>query len=434
MIVNNDNNNLKNEVDKIITLFKKKNFQEALYLSDKLIEKKKNIPFLLNLNGLINLNLENWQSAASVFQKAIDFDDKYVEAYNNIGVAYSHMGEDEKAVKNYNRAIQIKKDYSNAYNNLASHYDDIGNYNDAVKNYVNALEFDPKHMNAQNNLIHLINFFDPKKFKNNSIIKANNEIKKINKTVSVYKNISNKSLFDFYSKCKEIVKNNIQNLNFFDSQIHRRNGYNLNCERHHKAFNKYTIIPEYCFSCFKVQIELKTVTQLFKLFFIFDQLKLPKDNIRKCFIELRPGISGTYKGLIYSSSLDDAKNIKNYTKPILDKLIKNNFTVKIKRGCTEFDLAFPGYKDVDSLDQIKYNQNWKIKEKLVDDEILNGSKKGKKVFSRSLSGVSLGDVLIMNNWLNYAKLINDFSYKDITNEIFFSEYIFQAIKKRNIKN
>ena len=434
MIVNNDNNNLKNEVDKIITLFKKKDFQEALYLSDKLIEKKKNIPFLLNLNGLINLNLENWQSAASVFQKAIDFDDKYVEAYNNIGVAYSHMGEDEKAVKNYNRAIQIKKDYSNAYNNLASHYDDIGNYNDAVKNYVNALEFDPKHMNAQNNLIHLINFFDPKKFKNNSIIKANNEIKRINKTVSVYKNISNKSLFDFYSKCKEIVKNNIKNLNFFDSQIHRRNGYNLNCERHHKAFNKYSIIPEYCFSCFKVQIELKTVTQLFKLFFIFDQLKLPKDNIRKCFIELRPGISGTYKGLIYSSSLDDAKNIKNYTKPILDKLIKNNFTVKIKRGCTEFDLAFPGYKDVDSLDQIKYNQNWKIKEKLVDDEILNGSKKGKKVFSRSLSGVSLGDVLIMNNWLNYAKLINDFSYKDITNEIFFSEYIFQAIKKRNIKN
>ena len=434
MVVNNDNNNLKNEVDKIITLFKKKNFQEALYLSDKLIEKKKNIPFLLNLNGLINLNLENWQSAASVFQKAIDFDDKYVEAYNNIGVAYSHMGEDEKAVKNYNRAIQIKKDYSNAYNNLASHYDDIGKYNDAVKNYVNALEFDPKHMNAQNNLIHLINFFDPKKFKNNSIIKANNEIKNINKTVSVYKNISNKSLFDFYSKCKEIVKNNIQNLNFFDSQIHRRNGYNLNCERHHKAFNKYSIIPEYCFSCFKVQIELKTVTQLFKLFFIFDQLKLPKDNIRKCFIELRPGISGTYKGLIYSSSLDDAKNIKNYTKPILDKLIKNNFTVKIKRGCTEFDLAFPGYKDVDSLDQIKYNQNWKIKEKLIDDEILNGSKKGKKVFSRSLSGVSLGDVLIMNNWLNYAKLINDFSYKDITNEIFFSEYIFHAIKKRNIKN
>ena len=40
----------------------------------------------------------------------------------------------------------------------------------------------------------------------------------------------------------------------------------------------------------------------------------------------------------------------------------------------------------------------------------------------------------MNNWLNYAKLINDFSYRDITNEIIFSEYIFQAIKKKNNKN
>ena len=53
---------------------------------------------------------------------------------------------------------------------------DVGNYNDAIENYVSALEFNPDHINAQNNLIHLINFFNPKKFKNNSIIKANNEI------------------------------------------------------------------------------------------------------------------------------------------------------------------------------------------------------------------------------------------------------------------
>ena len=71
---------------------------------------------------------------------------------------------------------------------------------------------------------------------------------------------------------------------------------------------------------------------------------------------------------------------------------------------------------------------------MIDEEILNGSKKGKKFFSRSLSGVCLGDVLIMNNWLNYAKLINDETYKDITSEIFFSEYILHAVNKRNNKN
>ena len=427
-------NNLKNEIDKTISLFKQKKFNEALSLSNRLIKKEENIPFLLNLNGLINLSLEEWSNAVLAFQKALKCDVNYVEAYNNLGVAYSHLGDQDKAIKNYNKAIQIKKDYSNAYNNLASLYDDYGKYNDAVKNYINALEFNPEHFNAQNNLIHLINFFDPKNSKYNPIIKANNEIKNIEIGVSINNDISNEILFKYLSKCNKILKNNVKNLSFFDSQIHRRNGYDLNCERHHKVFNKYNIIPEYCFSCFKVQIELQNVTQLFKLFFIFDQIKLPNDNIRKCFIELRPGISGTYKGLIYCSSIEDAENVCKITKPFIEKLIKINFEIKIKRGCTEFDLSFPGYKDVSNLNKVNYDKKWKTKEELIDEEIFSGSKKGKKFFSRSLSGVRLGDILIMNNWLNYAKLINDLTYKDITDEIFFSEYIFQAVKRRNTQN
>ncbi|MDC0233529.1 tetratricopeptide repeat protein [Candidatus Pelagibacter sp.] len=427
-------NNLKNEVDETISLFKQKKFNEALILSNKLIEKEKNIPFLLNLNGLIKLSLEEWTNAVLVFQKALECDVNYVEAYNNMGVAYSHLGDHSEAIKNYTKAIQTKKDYSNAYNNLASLYDDNGKYDDAVENYVNALEFNPEHLNAQNNLIHLINFFNPKNSKKNPIIKANKEIKNIDIGVSIKNDISNEILFKYLSKCNQILKNNIKNLYFFDSQIHRRNGHDLNCDRHHKAFNKYNIIPEYCFSCFKVQIELQNVTQLFKLFFIFDQITLPEDNIRKCFIELRPGISGTYKGLIYCSSVEDAENVCKIIKPFVEKLIKNNFELKIKRGCTEFDLAFPGYQDIKNLNKINYDQEWKNKEKLIDEEIFNGSRKRKNFFSRSLSGVCLGDVLIMNNWLNYAKLINDMTYKDITNEIFFSEYIFQAVKKRNNQN
>ena len=147
-----------------------------------------------------------------------------------------------------------------------------------------------------------------------------------------------------------------------------------------------------------------------------------------------PGIPGTYKGLIYCSSIEDANNVTKIIKPYIEKLIKNKFDIKIKRGCTEFDLRFPGYKDINNLDKINYNKEWNIKEKLIDEEIRKGSKKGKKYFSRSLSGVCLGDILIMNNWLNYAKFINDETYKDIASEIFFSEYIFQAVKNRTDLN
>ena len=429
----NINNNLKIEIDKIINLYKQKNFREALILSNKVIEKDKNIPFLLNLNGLINLSLEKWHNAIFAFKKALDADDKFVEAYNNIGVAYSHIGDDKKAVENYTLAIRLKKDYANGYNNLASHYDDLGQYSEAVINYNYALKFNPENLNAQNNLIHLLNYFNPKNSDDNSIVKANFLIKKIKTDISILEHISDLSLFEYLTKCNQILKKNIKNLSFFDSQIHRRNGYDLNCNRHHKAFNKFNIIPKYCFSCFKIQIELTTVSNLIRLFFIFDQLRLPKDNIRKCFIELRPGIPGTYKGLIYCSSIEEAESTFEIVKPYMQKLMLDNFDIKIKRGCTEFDLAFPGYKKVDDLNKIVYDEEWTKKEELIDHEISNGSQKGKKVFNRSLSGTCLGDILIINNWLNYAKLLNDKSYKKITDEIFFSEYIFQAVEKRNSK-
>ena len=429
----NINNNLKIEIDKIINLYKQKNFRDALILSNKVIEKDKNIPFLLNLNGLINLSLEKWHNAIFAFKKALHADDKFVEAYNNIGVAYSHIGDDKKAVENYTLAIRLKKDYANGYNNLASHYDDLGQYSEAVINYNYALKFNPENLNAQNNLIHLLNYFNPKNSDDNSIVKANFLIKKIKTDISILKHISDLSLFEYLTKCNQILKKNIKNLSFFDSQIHRRNGYDLNCNRHHKAFNKFNIIPKYCFSCFKIQIELTTVSNLIRLFFIFDQLRLPKDNIRKCFIELRPGIPGTYKGLIYCSSIEEAESVFEIVKPYMQKLMLDNFDIKIKRGCTEFDLAFPGYKKVDDLNKIVYDEEWTKKEELIDHEISNGSQKGKKVFNRSLSGTCLGDILIINNWLNYAKLLNDKSYKKITDEIFFSEYIFQAVEKRNSK-
>ena len=391
-------------------------------------------PMLLwSQNNERNLSLEKWHNAIFAFKKALDADDKFVEAYNNIGVAYSHIGDDKKAVENYNLAIRLKKDYANGYNNLASHYDDLGQYSEAVINYNYALKFNPENLNAQNNLIHLLNYFNPKNSDDNSIVKTNFLIKKIKTDISILKHISDLSLFEYLTKCNQILKKNIKNLSFFDSQIHRRNGYDLNCNRHHKAFNKFNIIPKYCFSCFKIQIELTTVSNLIRLFFIFDQLRLPKDNIRKCFIELRPGIPGTYKGLIYCSSIEEAESVFEIVKPYMQKLMLDNFDIKIKRGCTEFDLAFPGYKKVDDLNKIVYDEEWTKKEELIDHEISNGSQKGKKVFNRSLSGTCLGDILIINNWLNYAKLLNDKSYKKITDEIFFSEYIFQAVEKRNSK-
>ena len=49
------------------------------------------------------------------------------------------------------------------------------------------------------------------------------------------------------------------------AQIYRKNSIDLGCYRHKGIFNEFNIIPKFCFSCFKIQIEPKNVMELFKL-------------------------------------------------------------------------------------------------------------------------------------------------------------------------
>mgnify|MGYP003310371335 CR=1 FL=1 len=63
---------------------------------------------------------------------------------------------------------------------------------------------------------------------------------------------------------------------------------------------------------------------LIKLYIVFDNIMLPNINIRKCMIETRSNITGKYKGLILSSSIEDAEIIKANIEEILNKNINTN--------------------------------------------------------------------------------------------------------------
>tara|TARA_Y200000002_G_scaffold358079_1_gene341148 strand:+ start:40 stop:627 length:588 start_codon:yes stop_codon:yes gene_type:complete len=183
------------------------------------------------------------------------------------------------------------------------------------------------------------------------------------------------------------------------------------------------MIPKFCFSCFKIQIDPKNVLELFKLFFIFDGIKFTHNNWRKCMIEIRPEISGAYKGYIYCSSMIEVNKISEYIFPTLKKFIKCK--INIKRGCSEFYKTFPNYKQTDEneKDFMQYNDKWKKIEEEDDNKNLNV----KKIYKETIKGFSLSDFLIMKHWLSYAKIINDISYKDITEDIQNSELVLKLI-------
>jgi tetratricopeptide (TPR) repeat protein len=415
-------------IKEIINLFQNGLVKEALTKSENLIKKEQDLPFLLNLNGIININLNNWDKAKISLNKAISLNQGYVEAYNNLGIVYNNLGNLEEAIKNFSMSVKLKNNYSNGYNNLGSAYDDLEQNELAIENYSKALEFDSNHVDAQRNLIHILTHFTPLKKNFNPIVIANNSLQKLKKNFIFTKGVKKLDIATLFKNSNKVIQNNIKELTFIETQIYRRNSIDLNCKRHHKVFNHFDVIPKFCFNCFKIQIEPKNVLELFKLFLIFDELKLSKNNTRKCLVELRPNISGTYKGLIYCTGIEEAEEILKDITPILKKIINNDVMIKIRRGCSEFAEKYKEYKEVNKgkPNFMKYKNEWKEKERIFDiDEIK--SKKRKKNFKDSISGLTVSDILVMNNWLNYAKSINDTTYKHICEDMFYSDYILKTI-------
>jgi len=185
------------------------------------------------------------------------------------------------------------------------------------------------------------------------------------------------------------------------------------CKRHLSSFNKYNIIPKYCFDCYKVVIEPRTVVELFKLMVVFENLDLPNDNTRKCMVENRERVSGTYKGLIYCRGIEEAREIASTVGQTVSTEISEKTPISLKRGCSEYTAHYPEYarinQDGTAMD---YKEAWREYESLTDQEWADHSPPSVGHI-HSPRTYTAEDALAMLGWLKYAATIGDKSYLKI---------------------
>jgi hypothetical protein len=72
---------------------------------------------------------------------------------------------------------------------------------------------------------------------------------------------------------------------------------------------------------------------------------------------------------------------------------------------------------------MKYNEEWRSKEKFIDDKLAKRDQSKHRVLRKNLPGATVCDTLIMSNWLVYAKIMGDLSYKKIIKKIPISPVI-----------
>jgi len=386
----------------------------------KILEIKPDLMEALYNLGIIFGRLGENENAKKCYEKILQINPDIADVNNNLGLLFYEDGDHNQALIYFNKAIEIKPNYANAYNNIGLLHASEGKYEKAINNYCIALEHDHKHKNANKNLISALNYSDTDKI--NPIILANNKLKEINidfSTKNFFETENLKKLFEKSKKVLDVIEKNFNFIENSETQSYRRNSINLNCERHHKVYNSLNIIPASCFNCFKILIEPKNVLDLIRLFYIFDNFNFPKNNWRKCMVELRDNVPGTYKGFIYCSSFEEATQILNELKPFLIKFIK--FDIKIKRGCSEFYELYPDFDQINKNEKnyMNYNKKWKQ----VEEDYDSKENKLERKLVKSNSGMSILDFLIINNWINYAKNINDVSYKDICIDFYHSTFI-----------
>ena len=292
------------------------------------------------------------------------------------------------------------------------------NYEKAKSELINAKK-------EKKNLITYLEYNNPEIETSNLIIKCNQKLNKIKYNISLEDQISDEFVYSIIKEIKNTLDEEILDTEFDSSQIYREGKKKYyGCNRHFEVFNTFNVIPENCFSCFKVIIEPTNVLELIKLYFLFNLISFKINLTRKCMIETRKNINGRYKGLIYCVGLDQAKETLKLVNSILDKSISKKIPTKIQRGCVEYALSFPEYKetDPDSNNFMKYNPDWRIKEDIIDKQI---AKKKTNLLNRDNTKpvINLNDALVINNWLVYAKIIGDKSFEYTFNKPLQSKHM-----------
>lgn len=174
------------DLESVIRLYDSEKFSDAQDKAKSLLKIYRNSIVLLNILGLINNRLGNYEAAVKNFHKAnsinpnspevhynlgnshknlnrfadavkcykaaIKLDPKYADAYNNLGNVSMSRGDSTAAIKYYEKAIEMRSDFPEAFNNLGNALRSNNKLDVAINSYSKACELRPNYLEAYNNL------------------------------------------------------------------------------------------------------------------------------------------------------------------------------------------------------------------------------------------------------------------------------------------
>lgn len=134
-----------NELEKVKDLIAENSYNEAKKELTKYIsEGHENDLEVLKLMGLVNVNLQDYKSATTNFEKAIKISPKDATALFYLANCYDNLNRLSDAESYYIKVLEIRENYIDAYKNLCIICMKIGKENNAIEYAMKAKEIAPQ--------------------------------------------------------------------------------------------------------------------------------------------------------------------------------------------------------------------------------------------------------------------------------------------------
>jgi tetratricopeptide (TPR) repeat protein len=103
--------------------------------------------------GVVYTFLRKEDEAIENFQKCIDLDPEYVQAYYNMGqISLIKKRDFSKALHFFDRAVAVRPDYVGAHHQRGIAYELLGYVQKAIECWEKSLELDPDNKQAKGNI------------------------------------------------------------------------------------------------------------------------------------------------------------------------------------------------------------------------------------------------------------------------------------------
>lgn len=136
---------------RVSALYKERKYAEAGRVLDDAFALRQNTAELHNLRGMIYRRIRKTPDAITEFQKAVELDPSYDEAWNNLGNAHQRK-EPERAVQEYQKAVALKPQLALYHRNLGHLWELRGNVAGAEAEYQAAIQAQPSEIESYTDL------------------------------------------------------------------------------------------------------------------------------------------------------------------------------------------------------------------------------------------------------------------------------------------